>query len=325
MQNFQTPLEVSRTFADHFNTAQKRARLLFNGPSQANDAPSQPINETVTRVIPYQSKDWSHQIESDSCVFIASPNRNLTSSGTPRYDDKFMLSFVYMNLVLHQTSLTETTFPINDAGNVRPRLPELDDLHCLWRYRGINQTPKSQDMQLGLMKQSRDIVAWFRGDTPVLNYWGNVPGNTMLYFVLMKVEIAPDVTYVLSDTVAVSLHNKVRDDRTGAIKYAAQPGKKMVYRWVPMYPGGPTPSNPNGSNPLDVGRTLSSEQLMYKDLDDGSKMKRGIPVCVGMCVRNTEYVASTKSVQNYFERICTNNLFLYDQPKIDVYAYSYCF
>lgn len=337
-----------------FEKNRKRTRMTFNGPAQNNLADSQPVNETTTRVIPYLTTNWSVMIEPESCVFMAIPNKQRNETrNKPAYDDKYLLNLQQVNVVLHQLSLTLTMFPDGGMGN-KKRLAELDDLKCFWTYRGVNQTRKAEgsmqsSQRFEMTRDSsfsvhRDMVAWFRGDTFCLNYWGNVPGGgTHLYFVLKKVMIQTNTDYKLSDTLIASEQNHVRNDRNGEPegalelnKYGVSATRRMVYQWVPMFPGCVTFDNPKG-NPTPQ-RNLSIQELSYVDYDDPIdptspstskstdaikfKTKVGHPVLVGICVHNPSFNAQANISLGSLTDAIRNAPHVHARKKIAMYAYS---
>lgn len=330
-----------------FEKNRKRTRMTFNGPAQNNLADSQPVIETTTRVIPYLTTNWSVMIEPESCVFMAIPNKQRNENrNKPAYDDKYLLNLHQVNVVLHQLSLTYTMFPGAGMGN-KKRLAELEDLMCFWTYRGVNQTRKAEgsmqsSQRFDMTRDSnfsvhRDMVAWFRGDTFCLNYWGNVPGGgTHLYFVLKKVRIDTNTDYKLSDTLIATEENFVRNDRNGQPEndQDAPKTRQMVFQWVPMFPGCVTFDNPKGSTTPQ--RNLSIQELSYVDYDDPIdpntptnssdaskfKVKLGHPVLVGICVHNPSYNAQANVSLGSLTKAIRDAPHVHSRQKIAMYAYS---
>lgn len=270
-----------------------------------------PILSTTTRVQKYQGHDWFHFILPGSCVFIASPDRNLASTQKKSlFDSYYMLDLNQMNLILHRTSLLMTLFA-KDFNKETPRLPQMADIIDIWTYRGVSVTDTYEGGNYTAVTdgwgtrfngddRERYINTFLMGDFFVFNYWGNVKADTPLYFVLKKIPINDNTMYVLSDNIVVTATNEVCYDELLPQNPMPKTTRKMVWAFVPCYPGMATIDNPKGR--LHPQPLLSNEELSYYDLDDpifpaaanypeekNGKKKLGYPIFVGWVMLNDAY------------------------------------
>lgn len=320
----------------------KRIRFNFTGASGANMSQSMPTVESTTAVVPYQDTNWTHMIEPQSCVFYLRPDTNsdFGAAANPLKQFKYLFMLTHVNLLLHQYSLTQTIFQSDGMAKAQPRLPELEDIECLFRYRGVNQTSKSEGEMLGQLSVERDVVSHFRGQNFVFNYWGNVRANSNVYFVLKKVKIDSTTEYVLGDTTAVPENNLVREGDTGRMYVDPETGKnvekKMVFRLVPMYPGCPHELDPKGRGMNDapfgvdaVSNTLSTKELSYDDLDDldnnGKPIRKlGVPIPVGIVIVNKGN-SDERSNPEHLTRCAISLPYVVRQPRLEIYSYAHTY
>ncbi len=330
-----------------------------------------PVLEITTLIKPYQNRDWIHRILPGSLMFSASPER--TARGINQMKDvheaHYMLDLVQLNLVLHQTSLTKTVFQ-NTPTAKEARYPNMDDILSIWHYRGVLVTPTSENSNQatgynGMMirgdkkNQERYVVTWREGEFMTFNYWGNVKNNTRLFLVLKKVPIQSATHFVLFRDQMFIESNEQRTDRLLQPNVNKTVGK-MVWQWVPCYPGMPTEKYPKGNN--SNPNNLSPDELEFYDLDEplydfslpagtpapayvppapgqpypplplpappanfpenkNGARKMGHAICVGVCFLNNGYRSG--SVYNESSQFWQRDaVFISQQPKIHFYGWS---
>jgi hypothetical protein len=310
-----------------------------------------PVVEITTLIKPYQNRDWIHRILQGSVMFSASPERTSRQEKHMKniHDAEYMVELNQLNLILHQTSLTETVFH-NTPQSKTARLPQLDDILQIWSCRGVLVTPPEENSNQTALNngsiiradkkyQERYVVTWISGEFMTFNYWGPIKPGTMLYFVLKKVPIEAATTYVLFKDQMFIESNEIRTDHLlppSPIKRTA----KMVWQLVPAYPGMPTEKNPYGSK--TNSNNLCPDEIEYIDLDEplydpnaapgtpnaappgfparlNGVRKMGHVFPYGICFLNNGY-RSGGFYNDTAKKWVRDSPFIYQQPKIHVYT-----